>query len=183
MPQVIFATAVFYAAFCLPIVVLIAAQRRIGAVNAASGLVVYGVLVMLYEHAGFTFTYTLGGLPQEGFVAPPHARIHAFMAAVYATIGMVAFAVMWSTLLRQRSHLAWYVLLAAVIVGGSVEVVMNGPAGLLYRHTSPPNPIAGANLLWLYLVAWVGALLISRRAVFGAETSRKTRGEHRRQIG
>jgi len=164
-----------YVAFCLPIVVLILARRRLGAVNAASGLVVYGVLVMLYEHAGFTFAYTLGGLSQEGFIAPPHARVHAFMAAIYATIGMMAFAVMGSTLLRQRSRLAWYVLLAAVIAGGSVEVVMNGPVGLLYRHTSPPNPIAGANLLWLYLVAWVGALLISRRAVFGAETSRNGR--------
>jgi hypothetical protein len=58
MSQATVATVVLYAAFCLPIVVLIAAQRRIGAVNAASGLVVYGVLVMLYEHAGFTFTYT-----------------------------------------------------------------------------------------------------------------------------
>lgn len=163
-PEVV-ETAALYATFASPIIVLIAARRRLGVLNAASGLVAYGVLVLLYEHAGFTFTYTLGGLPQEGFFAPPHARIHAFMAATYATLGMVTFAVMVAASLRKRNRFAWFALLAVFTVGGFTEVVMNGPFGLLYRHTSPPNPIAGANLLWLYLVAWAAALVISRDVV------------------
>jgi hypothetical protein len=150
----------------IPVVALVIARRSLGALNASAWLVAYGVLILLSEHAGFTFTYTLGGLPEEGFIAPPHARIHAFMAAVYATVGMVALAIMVGTLLRKRSRLAWAILLGAVVVGGSLDVVMNGPAGLLYRHTSPPNPIPGANVLWAYLVAWAAALLISWRPVF-----------------
>ena len=160
--------AAWFIGECVPILVLILFRRRLGAFNTASLLLAYGALVLLYEHAGFTITYTLGGLPQEGYVAPAHARVHSFMAAVYATIGMVGFLTLVSTMLRMGSRLAWLMLLVALVIGGSVEVVVNGPAGLLFQHTSPPNPIPGANALWAYLVAWAAALLISRPAVFGA---------------
>jgi hypothetical protein len=158
--------AAWFAAGSVPIFAVIGLRKRIGALNAASWLVAYGLLVLLLEHVGFTFTYTLAGLPEEGFVAPPHARIHAFMAAVYAVIGMTGFAVLMVTMLRKRSRLAWVMLLTALIIGGSIDVITNGPAGLLYKHTSPPNPIPGANVLWTYLFAWAAALLVSWSTVF-----------------
>ena len=37
-------------------------------------------------------------------------------------------------------------LLYAFVAGGSIEVIMNGPVGLLFQHTTPPNTNSGANL-------------------------------------
>jgi len=150
----------------IPIIALMVWRRRLGALKAASWLVAYGALVLLWEHAGWKISYTLGAVPQEGFVVPAHARIHAFMAAVYASIGMTGLVTTAGIMLRKGSRHAWVILLVAFIIGGSVEVIMDGPAGLLFQHTSPPNPIPGANLLWTYLLAWAAALLISYPAVF-----------------
>lgn len=145
---------------------LVLLRNRLGVFNTTYLLLAYGVLILLGEHAGFTITYALGGLPQEGYSAPPHARVHAFMATVYAILGLTGFVTLAAIMLRGRSRTAWWILLAATVLGGSVDLVVNGPIGLIFRHTSPPNPILGANVLWVYVVAFGAALTISRRAVF-----------------
>ncbi len=94
-----------------------------------------------------------------------HARVHAFMAAVYAVIGVALLVVMARTMLRKGSRLAWGVLLFALVVGGSVELIVNGPTGMLFQHTFPPNSTPGANMLFAYQFAWAAALLISWRPV------------------
>ncbi len=151
-----------------PIVALVAWRRRVGALNAASWLVAYGALGPIAEHAGWTFYYTLRTDMGDPVIwtLSPHGRVHAFMAAVYLVIGMALFVVMAVAMLRRGSQLAWGALLSALAVGGSVEIIVNGPTGLLYQHTFPPNGVTGANLLFVYLFAWAAALLISWRPVF-----------------
>ena len=159
--------AVTLAAGVAPIVALVIWRRRLGALNTASWLVVFGALVLLGEHAGWTFWYVLGTSMVDPVFWSAHARVHAFMAAVYAVIGVLLFVVMALTMLRRGSRLGWSALLFAFVVGGSIEIIVNGPTGLLFQHTSPPNSVVGANLLFVYLVAWAAALLISWRPVFG----------------
>lgn len=77
------------------------------------------------------------------------------------------------TLLRQGSRLARTALLLALVAGGSVELIVHGPLGLLQPHTAPPNGVTGANVLFVYPVAWAAALLISRPAVFSAGGGRQ----------
>ncbi len=149
-----------------PIVGLILLRHRVGPLNTAAALVVYGALFPIGEHAGWTFFYVFGGTDDSGVFWTPHARVHAFMAAVYAVIGLVLLAVVALRLLRTGSRLAWGMLLYAFIAGGSIEVIMNGPAGLLFQHTTPPNTNAGANLLWTYVIAWGVALVISWKPIF-----------------
>ncbi len=153
-----------------PIVALVVLRRRLGALNAASWLVAYGALGPIAEHAGWTFYYTLGTDMGDPVIwtFSQHGRVHAFMAAVYLVIGVVLFAALAIAMLRQGSRLAWGALLVALVVGGSVEIIVNGPVGLLYQHTFPPNGIPGANLLFVYLFAWTAALLVSRRTIFAA---------------
>ncbi len=159
-------SAAKFAAAMLPIVALLVWRRRLGALNTASWLVAYGALVLLGEHAGWTFWYALGTDMPDPVFWSAHARVHAFMAAIYAVIGVALFVVMAGTMLRKGSRLAWGALLFALIVGGSVEVIVNGPTGLLFQHTFPPNSTPGANMLFAYQFAWAAALLISWRPVF-----------------
>ena len=47
-------------------------------------------------------------------------------------------------------------MLFALLVGGSLELVMNGPAGRLYHHVG----------LYGYVFAWLAALVIAYRPTF-----------------
>jgi hypothetical protein len=158
-------SAAMFLAVMLPIVALLFWRRRLGALNTAPWLVAYGALVLLGEHAGWTLWYTLGSDMPDPVFWSGHARVHAFMAAIYAVIGLTLFVVMAGTMLRKGSRLAWSAVLFALIVGGSVEVIVNGPTGLLFQHTTPPNATPGANMLFAYQFAWAAALLISWRPV------------------
>jgi hypothetical protein len=117
------ASRAWFAVGSIPIIALIVARRWLGPLSASSWLVVYGVLVLLVEHAGFTFTYTLG-LSQEGFIAPPHARVDVFMAAVYATVGMIAFAILVGRLQQTGGRLAWGFCLLPLWLGDPMDAAV-----------------------------------------------------------
>jgi hypothetical protein len=51
------ASSAWFAAGSIPIITLIVALRWLGPLRASSWLVAYGVLVLLFEHAGFTFVW------------------------------------------------------------------------------------------------------------------------------
>jgi hypothetical protein len=159
-------SAAKFATAMLPIVALVVRRQRLGLLNSASWLVAYGALVAVGENAGWTFWYTLTYLPPDAVIWTSHAQGHAFMAAVYAVIGMTLLVVMARSMLRKGSRLAWGMLLFALLVGGSVELIVHGPTGLIQPHTAPPNGVTGANLLFVYLFAWAAALIISWRPVF-----------------
>jgi hypothetical protein len=173
--------ALFFAAACLPVVLLVVVRRRLGLLNAAAWLFAYGAFGVVFEHTGFAFSYTVGApFHAEGiYEVANHARVHTFMSAVYAVLGMGMLVLLAFTLLRQRSRLAWWALLVVLVVGGALELIMDGPTGLLFQHGFPPPATADCSLpgncsipvgttLFSYLVAWATALAISWRPIFAA---------------
>jgi hypothetical protein len=89
------------------------------------------------------------------------------MAGAYAAIGGVLLSVVACTLLREGRRSGWYALLFASLAGGSLELVMNGPTGILFRHGfSYAESLPQGTVVFGYLFAWLAALAISCRPIF-----------------
>jgi len=154
----------------LGVAALVVFRKRLGVLNAASWLVIWGSLVLFGEHPQFTLTYAAGVVWPEGgqLVLIPHARIHFFMGGVYASIGLIFLGVIARTLLREGRRAGWYALLFGVVVGGGIDLMMGG---LWYQHGSPlylmERPLGfGWEFFYVYLIAWVAALVLSYRPIF-----------------
>lgn len=154
----------------LVVAALIVFRKRLGVLNAASWLVIWGSVVLIGEHPQFTLTYTAGAIWPEAqqLSLIPHARIHFFMAGIYAIIGLILLGVIARTLLKEGRRAGWYALLFAVVVGGGIDLVMGG---LWYQHGSPlylkERPLGfGWEFFYIYLVAWVSALVLSYKPIF-----------------
>src|SRR5262245_46237517 len=158
-------------------VVLVRARRRLGALNAASWLVVLGALVLASEHPQFALSFSapFPGIADELRSHPmallPHARMHFFMAGVYALIGLVALCIIAHTSLREGRPSGWYAVFFALIAGGSSDLVTGA---LWFGHGSPLYRLLGGQVLgfgweflYVYFVAWIAALVISYRPIFG----------------
>jgi hypothetical protein len=150
-------------------------SRRIGALNAASWLVVFGAVVMATEHPQFAVGYTVPWT-EEQMALLPHARIHFFMAGIYTLLAAAAVSFIAFTLLREGRRSGWFAVLAALLIGGGFDLVMGG---LWYQHGSPLYRLFGASplgfgweFLYVYLVAWGATLAISYRAVFAGPLKR-----------
>jgi len=145
-------------------------RKRLGVLNAAAWLVIWGSVVLLGEHPQFTLTYAAGNVWPEAqrLFLIPHARIHFFMAGIYAIIGLILLGVIARTLLKEGRRAGWYALLFAVVVGGGIDLIMGG---LRYQHGSPlyfmERPLGfGWEFFYVYLVAWVAALVLSYKPIF-----------------
>jgi len=154
----------------LVVAALIVFRKRLGVLNAASWLVIWGSVVLLGEHPQFTLTYAAGVIYPEAkqLVLIPHARIHFFMAGIYAIIGLILLGVIARTLLKEGRRAGWYALLFTVVVGGEIDLIMGG---LWYQHGSPlyfmERPLGfGWEFFYVYLVAWVAALVLSYKPIF-----------------
>ena len=154
----------------LVVAALIVFRKRLGVLNAAAWLVICGSVVLFGEHSQFTLTYAAGVIYPEAkqLVLIPHARIHFFMAGIYAIIGLILLGVLARTLLREGRRTGWYALLFAVVVAGGIDLIMGG---LWYQHGSPlyfmERPLGfGWEFLYVYLVAWVAALVLSYKPIF-----------------
>lgn len=154
----------------LVVAALIVFRKRLGVLNAASWLVIWGSVILLGEHPQFTLTYAAGGVWPEGvgmrLIA--HARLHFFMAGIYAIIGLILLGVIARTLLREGRRAGWYSVLFALVIGGGLDLVMGG---LWYQHGSPlyltPGPLGfGWQFLYVYMIAWAAALVTSYRPIF-----------------
>ena len=167
--------ATFPAIVALSVVVaLIGSRKSLGALNAASWLVICGSVVLLAEHPMFTLTYAAGVVWPEvdRLVLVPHAQIHFFMAGIYAIIGQILLGVIARTLLKEGRRIGWYALLFAVVIGGGIDLVMGG---FWYQHGSPlyfmEKPLGfGWEFFSVYLVAWVAALVLSYKPIFAKAT-------------
>ena len=137
-----------------PTVAFIAFRRSIGVMNAAAGLVIWGAVAACSEHGMWAMRLSI----HERLFANPHSTVHYFMAGVYAAIAGVLLSVIALTLFRERRRSGWFAVLFALLVGGGLEFVMNGPTGYLYQHIG----------LYGYLVAWAAALVIAYRPTFGS---------------
>ena len=149
------------------VVALFLTRKRMGELNAAFWLVIFGVIVIVAEHPQFAITRALPVVEDTD----PHARIHLVMTVIYALIGLVLFCVIAGTLLRDARKAGWYAVLFALIAGGGSDLVFGG---FWFQHGSPIYGIFGVEgldgwgweLLYLYIVAWIAALAISYRPIF-----------------
>jgi hypothetical protein len=145
-----------------PSLALILARKRLGALRAASWLVIWGVVVALGEHAMWAMRLAI----HEGWLNP-HSRVHYFMAGVYAAIGGVLLGMIARTLLREGRRAGWFAVLFALLVGGTLELVMNGPTGLLFQHGfSTTGSLPEGMALFGYPFAWLAALVIAFKPIF-----------------
>ena len=124
LPQIVAISGFISLAF---VVVLVLARKRLGELNAASWLVIWGAIILMTEHPQFA----IAGAAE---IIGAHTRIHAFMSGVYTLIGLVLLGVIGYTLLREGHKAGWYALLFALIVGGSLDLIMGG---FWFQHGSP----------------------------------------------
>ena len=158
------------------VLALIVARERLGSLNAASWLVVVGAVVIAGEHAQFAISFSLPGSPVAPLlVSAPHARLHFFMAGVYAFLGLGALCVLARTLLREGRPVAWFLLLVTLLVGLWADLVVGG---FWFQHGSPLYALLGIRgqgfgweFLYLYPVAWAAALVLSYRPIFGTRAA------------
>src|SRR3712207_765423 len=88
---------------------LIFARTRLGALNAASWLVIWSAVVLVGEHPQFAISYTVPFVAEAASMTLlPHARVHFFMAGIYAIIGLVVLGVIARTLLREGRPVGWF---------------------------------------------------------------------------
>ena len=144
--------AVALAVIVAPTLVLLAFRRRIGLMNTAAALVIWGALAASSEHGMWAMRLAI----HERSWSNPHSTVHYFMAGVYAAVAGVLLGVIALTLLRERRRSGWFAVLFALLVGGSLELVMNGPTGRLYHHIG----------LYGYVFAWLAALVIAYKPIF-----------------
>ena len=158
------------------IVALIAARKRLGALNAASWLAIWGAVVIAGEHPFFAISYSLGLLSSEGqMILLPHAQVHFFMAGIYTVVGLFLVSVIARTLLREGRRAGWYAVLFALVFGGGSDLIAGA---FLYSHGSPVYEVFtgvmsqgfGWEALYTYFVAWAAALAVSYRPIFIART-------------
>lgn len=122
------------------IIVLVAARRRLGALNAASWLVIWGAIIIATEHPLFAiaFSLPLEGIADELRTHPmpllPHARTHFFMAGIYTIVGLVLLGVIARTLLREGQRAGWYAVLFALVLGAGSEIAIGAQ---WFQHGSP----------------------------------------------
>ena len=120
--------------------------------NAATGLVIWGALIACGEHGTWAMYLAI----HERSWTNPHATVHYFMGGVYAAIAGVLLSVIALTLFRGGRPSGWFAVLFALLVGGSLELAMNGPTGYLYHHIGLPG----------YPLAWAAALVIAYKPTF-----------------
>jgi len=155
------AGAFSFAVTVLPVVVLALRRTAIGRLNAAAWIAMWGLLIPAVEHGYFGITGAVDALAPSD-----HARVHMIMGLAYWPLGAIGLAVVMGTLLREGRREAWFLLLGVLVVGGGLEILLNGPAGLLFQHGFGSTSRPGGMALFAYPVAWVTALAIAYRPIF-----------------
>ncbi len=120
--------------------------------NTAAALVIWGALAACSEHGMWAMRLAI----HERSWSNPHSTVHYFMAGAYTAVAGVLLSVIALTLLREGRRSGWFAVLFALLVGGSLELAMNGPTGFLYHHIG----------LYGYVFAWLAALVLAFRPTF-----------------
>ena len=156
------------------IVALLIFQRQIGRLRTAVLLVTLGATSLL-EHIAFPiiFALRLSNVVSEAaeLVLTQHSRLHFFMAAIYTLIAVALILfIAWTGLLHGHRS-AWFAILGVFLLGGAAELLAGA---FIFQHGSPiyaafgiPIRGFGWEFLYLYLIAWPAALIVSFRPIFG----------------
>ena len=158
------AGAFWFAVAMSPVVVLALRRTAIGRLNAAAWIAVWGLLIPTVEHASFGIAGAVDAL-----VLSDHTRVHMLMGLAYWPLGAIGLAFAMGILLREGRREAWFLLLGVLVVGGGLEILLNGPAGLWFHHGFGSDSRPAGMALFAYPVAWVAALAISYRPIFRRE--------------
>ena len=150
-----------------PVVVLALRRTAMGRLNAAAWIAVWGLFLPAVEHGFFGIAGAMDAL-----VLSEHARVHMLMGLVYWPLGAIGLAVAMGTLLREGRREAWFLLLGVLVVGGGLEILLNGPVGLWFHHGFGSDSRPEGMALFAYPVAWIAALVISYRPIFRREPAR-----------
>lgn len=162
------------------VLALIFSRRRLGALNAASWLVIWGAIILMTEHPLFAIAFSApipsiaDELQQTPMSLLPHARTHFFMAGIYTLIGLSLLCLIARTLLREGRRAGWYSVLFALLVGGLSELFIGAQ---WFQHGSPLYRLSGVQpigfgwqFLYVYFAAWLAALVISYKPIFATES-------------
>jgi hypothetical protein len=157
--------AVIAALALAPILGLLLARKRLGALNVAAWLITYGAWIIAGEH-------TLVGLGEVANLPrlPAHAHFHFLMGGIYTFVGAVLLGVVAWTLLRTGSRSGWYTILFALVVGGSMEL---WAASTIFPHGFPPQSIPLGLFLYAYIPAFACALAISYQPIFRSKAGKQ----------
>ena len=151
-----------------PIVVLTLVRGAIGPLNAAAWIASWGLLIPAVEHGYWGIDGS-----RDALAVSDHAQVHMVMGLAYWPLSALALAVVLGILLREGRREAWFVLLALLAVGGGLEIILNGPAGLVFQHGVARDSQPSGLALLAYPVAWVVALVLSYRPIFRAGVARR----------
>lgn len=138
----------------------LALRRGWSRLDVAFALVLWGLLILLIEHANF-------GLREFGGAdLRQHGGLHLQMLAAYgiAAFGMIALVV--APLVRRGDPVGWLGLLAVFVIGAGAEI---WTALVTTPHGVPPRFWSWGLALWGYPVSWVVALALSFRPIFQSE--------------
>lgn len=147
-----------------PTVGLMLARKKLGLLNAAAWLVIYGSAIIAGEH---TFI-GLALLRELGPALDQHARFHFFMGGVYTSVAAILLGVVAWTLRRNGSRGEWYAILFGLVLGGGFELLA---ASTVFPHGFPPKSIPLGLFVYAYIPALAAALAISYRPVFRTEAA------------
>ncbi len=146
-----------------PVIALILARKRLGALSSATALVLWGTIIPTFEHASFAISGSRSMAAVRGVGL--HDRYHFYMAGVFTIVSGIMIAILAVALLRQGQKTGWYAVLAALLIGGGFE--LSGAAGTLF-HGFPPSWVMGL-VIYAYPLAWASALVIAYRPVFRSD--------------
>ena len=149
-----------------PVVGLLLVRKRLGVLNSATWLVIWGAVVLAGEHGSFAISLSVSLAAHAG--VGNHARFHFFMAGVYTFVAGVLLGVIAWTLLRAGSRIGWYAVLFALVFGSAFELVAGST---IFAHGFPPHSIPLGLFLYSYIAALGSALLISFRPIFRPEAA------------
>lgn len=159
-----------------PVFALILARKRLGALDAAVALVIWGAVIPIFEHASFAISGSreIAAVPGVGL----HSRYHFFMAGVFTLVAGIMIAIIAASQLRQGRRTGWFAILIALLIGGGFE--LSGAAGTLF-HGFPPSWAMGL-VIYAYPLAWGSALAISYRHVFNGRSVEMKIGHDRDRL-
>ncbi len=157
-----------------PVVVAFALvhRRRVARLDAAAGLVLWGLLIVVIEHVQF------GRFGFGGANLRDHIGFHFQMLAAYGLAALALVGVLVAPLIRRGDAAGWLSLLVLVAIGVGAEVAT---AAITTPHGSPPRFWIAGLFLWGYPVAWGAALALSFRPIFRPE-GRPAASVHRSSI-
>ena len=146
-----------------PVVVALALvyRRRVARLDAAAGLVLWGLLIVVLEHVQFG----LAGFGGADLFS--HTGFHFQMLAAYGLAALALVGVVVAPLIRRGDAAGWLGLLVLLAIGLGAEVaaVTSG----VPPHGVPPRWWIAGLFLWGYPVAWGAALALSFRPIFRPE--------------